>query len=119
MSLTSPTMPQRSKFSDAYTSSLYDGDALDSHQSDDQQLYTPDLSFSQQSFNSVSNSDFLQPPLPPPPVPASLQRVSPDRRKTYILYSDMMKNEFVAWWLQAEFGMKKQICWDARQQSDV
>lgn len=119
MSLTSPTMPQLSKFSDAYTSSLYDGDALDSLQSDDQQLYTLDLSFSQQSLNLVSNSDFLQPPLLPPPVPASLQRVSPDRRKTYILYSDMMKNEFVAWWLETDFGRKKWMSWDAQQQSDV
>jgi hypothetical protein len=113
-------MSQLSQFSNAYPSSLNDGDALDNLQSDDQQLFNPDLLFSQQSFNSVSDSDFLRPPLPPPPpLPPSLQRVSPDRRKTYILYTDMTKNDFVAWWLKTDFGRKKRMRWDARQQSDV
>jgi hypothetical protein len=116
-------MSQISQFSDAYASSLYDADNTDSLQIIQSDNFTPDLSFSQQSLGSVTpsaaNSDFIRPPVPSPPIPASLQRVCPDRINAYLVYSSMSKDEFVSWWLQTDFGRKKQIRWDARQQSDV
>lgn len=116
-------MSEISQISDAYPSSLYGADAIDNLaclQSDDQQIFTPDLSYGQQSFNSVSDSDFLRPLLPlAPPVPSSLQCVSPDRKKTYVVYSNMTKNEFVAWWLKTNFGRKKKMRWDTKHQADV
>lgn len=114
---------QHSQFSDVYTSSLYDADdtgSLPIIQSDD---FIPDISFGQQSFSSVTpsitESDHVQPLAPPLPVPTSLQRACPDRITTYVIYSEMAKDDFVSWWLQTDYGRKKQIRWNARQQSDV
>ncbi|QRD84328.1 hypothetical protein F9C07_2070776, partial [Aspergillus flavus] len=57
---------------------------------------------------SISKSNFIQPP-PSPPIPKTLQRVGLDRTKVYILYSNISKNKFVAWWLRIDFGRKKRI----------
>jgi hypothetical protein len=70
---------------------------------------------------SVAGSDLTQHSILPPPIPPSLQaqRVYPDRINAYLVYSDMTKDDFVTWWLQTDFGQKKRMRWDARQQSDV
>lgn len=107
-------MSQPSQFSDAYPSSLYEGDATDNLNF----LPSDDLPYSQQTTNSVSDFDFLRPPQPPP-IPLSLQRVGPTRKKAYILFSEMANDNFVTWWLQTDFGRKKRIRWDARHQSEV
>lgn len=41
--------------------------------------------------------------------------MGPDRTKSYILYSEMSKDAFVAWWLETDFGKKKRIHWDGRR----
>lgn len=115
-------MPQSqiSQFSDVYSSSLYEGDHPDNLAylpSHDQQIFPPDLSCSQQTLNAASDSDFLR-PSQPPPIPDTLQCVGPDRRKVYVLYSDMSKEDFVSWWLKTDFGRKKRMRWDSRHQSD-
>jgi hypothetical protein len=76
-------------------------------------LYTPDPSCSQQTIFSPSDTDFAWPG-PLLPIPESLERVGPDRTKAYILYSEMSKDAFVAWWLETDFGKKKCIHWDGR-----
>lgn len=120
---TTMSQSQASQFSDAYVSSLYDPNLTDSLQIIQSDDFTPNLSFSQQSFGSVApsiaNSDFVRPPIPPLPIPPSLQRICLDRNNAYLVYSDMSKDDFVSWWLQTDFGKQKRIRWDARQQSNV
>lgn len=114
-------MSQLSQFSDPGPSSLHEGDAIDHLSSylpsDDIQLFTPDLSCSQQTVTSATESDFLR----PLSVPSSLQRVGPDRKKSWVLYADMSKAEFITWWLQTQFGSRldqqKKIRWDAKRSS--
>ncbi|KAJ5249580.1 hypothetical protein N7524_011896 [Penicillium chrysogenum] len=108
-------MPQ---ISDAYHSSSYSGDVPDLNflPSDDRLL---DLPSSQENLNSVSEVDFLRSQTPPL-IPSSLDRVGPDRRKLFVLYTDMANDDFVNWWLQTDFGKKKGIHWEtSRHQSDV
>lgn len=109
------------QFSNAYPSSLYEGDHLDNFgylPSDGQQLHTPDPSYSQQTFDSVPELDLIQ-PSQPPHIPDSLQQVGPDRKKLYLLWTQMANDEFVAWWLKTDFGSKKQRnIFESRHQSD-
>lgn len=107
-----------SHLSNLYTSSLYEGDSRDTAdslsylQSDNLHLLNTEPSFSQRTITSAPESDFVQPPI----VPGSLQRVGPDRKKTWILYSEMSKDEFVEWWLRtthgSEHGDKKKFNWN-------
>ncbi|KAK9847191.1 hypothetical protein MYU51_020359 [Penicillium brevicompactum] len=107
-------MSQLSLFSDAYPSSLYEGDTIDGLSFPNDQFHTPDLSGSQQISESVSNPGFLT-PIPLLSVPPSLERVSPGRSIEFVLYSDMSKDEFVAWWLETEFGRKKRLHWSGKR----
>ncbi|KAL4971718.1 hypothetical protein BDW66DRAFT_145603 [Aspergillus desertorum] len=97
-------MSQSTQMSDAGSSSLFnidDSDSLSGLQSDNQHLHIPDILHRQQSINLTSDLDILPVLLPPcPPAPSSLQRIKPDRKSSYILYLDMTKSEFVAWWLK-------------------
>lgn len=113
-------MSQMSQFSDIYSSSVHEGDNSDNllnFPSDDPQLFTPEASFSRQTVESVYDSDFIRPPQPPV-IPDTLQRVGPHRRKAYILYSEMSKDDFVSWWLKTDFGRKQRMRWDGKHQSD-
>jgi hypothetical protein len=109
--------------SDTCSSSLFninDTDSLSGLQSNSQHLLIPDILHRQQSINLTSDPDILPVLLPPcPPAPSSLQQIKPDRKSSYILYSDMMKSEFVAWWLKTDFGKKKVFCWDTKHQADI
>ncbi|EED14180.1 conserved hypothetical protein [Talaromyces stipitatus ATCC 10500] len=101
------------QFSDIYSSSAYEGDTLDPFYfsfSNETQSSTPDPTGSQGTLDSGSDSGFLT-PLPILSIPDILTRVGPGRTKTFVLYSDMSKDEFVAWWLNTEFGKKKKINW--------
>ncbi|KAF4170785.1 hypothetical protein CNMCM8694_004229 [Aspergillus lentulus] len=110
-------MASQGQASDAYPSSVPDGDQIEypafDFPQDVQGLYTPDPSCSQQTIFSSSDTDFAWPG-PLLPIPESLERVGPDRTKAYILYSEMSKDAFVAWWLETDFGKKKRIYWDGR-----
>jgi hypothetical protein len=114
---------QMSQFTNTYASSSYDVDLPDNLQpllSDD---LTPDLSISQRNFpciaSSVGDSDFIRLELPSPPVPSSLESVRPDRITIYVVYSKIMSDDYVQWWLQTDFGRKKRMRWDSRHSSDV
>jgi hypothetical protein len=113
-----------SQSTDVYSSSLYESDSIDPLSYlplDGLQLFTPDLSSSQQSLTLVPEAGFLTPLA----IPSSLQRVGQGRRKPWILYSDMSKDDFLHWWLETQFGnaqseKKKKIHWDgARHISDI
>lgn len=114
-------MSQFSLSSDAGPSNYYEADAADSQsypQSDHLQILTSDLACSQQTITSAPESDFLQ----TPSAPASLRRVGPDRKKSYILYEDMTKEDFIIWWLQTQYMSmedQKKIRWEGKRSSDV
>lgn len=103
--------------SDAYPSSVPDGDQIEylpfDLPQDPQGLYTPDPSCSQPTIYSSSDPDYAR-PRPQLPKPETLERVYPDRTSPYILYSEIPKDAFVACWLETEFGKKKRIHWDGR-----
>jgi hypothetical protein len=104
-------MSQVSQFSDIYSSSMYDGDPVDALLSfSNDQFQTADISGSQHTLESASNSDFLT-PIIPPLIPSSLQRVGPGRSPAFILYAEMSKDDFVVWWLETEFGKRKRLNW--------
>jgi hypothetical protein len=109
-------MPPISQLSDAYASSTYELDLLDNLTLPAPEDSTTDPSYSQQTLASIPCSSPSQ-PLQPPSFPSFLQRVGPDRRKPYFLYSHMSKDQFVAWWLTTDFGKQKRIHWDGRHSS--
>jgi hypothetical protein len=88
-------MPPISQLSDAYASSTYELDLLDNLTLPAPEDSTTDPSYSQQTLASIPCSSPSQ-PLQPPSFPSFLQRVGPDRRKPYFLYSHMSKDQFVA-----------------------
>lgn len=114
-------MSQFSLFPDAGPSSVPASDPPDRYypESDDLQLFTPILSCSEQTIASAPESEFLQPVY----APLSLQRVGPDRKKSFVLYSEMSKNEFINWWLQTQNGsqpdLQRRIRWNAKRISDA
>lgn len=100
------------------SSSLYDDiDNLNYLPSDNAQIFTPDLSISQQTEESF-DPEFLQPSLPPA-IPPSLERVGSDHRKPWILYNEMVHNDWVSWWLETEFGKKSNIKWSSSHSSSI
>lgn len=109
----------QSQHSEAFSSSIYDGDIenLTYLAPENPQVFTPDLSVSQQTFDSF-NPEFLR-PHPPLIIPPSLTRVGPDRRKAYILYEIMMHSDFVDWWLQTDYGKSSKIRWDSNHQAET
>jgi hypothetical protein len=52
-------------------------------------------------------------------VPDTLERVGPFGKKKYILWTEMVNEDFVAWWLKTEFGsaIKRNIFEHKRQAS--
>lgn len=109
-------MSQLSLFSDAGPSSVVGSDLTFDNLLDS---FTPDLPASQQSVTTAPDPDFLRPLT----IPLSLERDGPDRKKSFILFSEMSKNEFVEWWLQTDFGSKLghqgKIRWDAKHTSNA
>ncbi|KAJ5743494.1 hypothetical protein N7533_010596 [Penicillium manginii] len=51
--------------------------------------------------------------------PDNLQRVGPLRKQNYVLWTEMANDEFVAWWLQTEFGSRiKRNIFEGRRQAE-
>jgi hypothetical protein len=102
---------QQSQFSDSF----YDPELL---QSDD----TRHFFSSQHTVSSTPDSEFVLPP-PRPRVPSTLAHVGPSFQKNWILYTNMSENDFVRWWLETEFGSKKEfqdtIHWDGKKTSSL
>lgn len=81
-----------SQYSDRLSSSIYDSD-IDRYL-EDPYSFTPNPSGSQQTFESLEPK-FLR-PSPRPIVPSSLIRLGPNRRKDYVLYDEMLHEDFVS-----------------------
>jgi hypothetical protein len=64
------------------------------------------------------DTDFLR-PSNLLPIPSSLTRVGPNRRKAYVLYDDMAYKEWVDWWLQTDYGQKSKLSWDSNRNSNI
>ncbi|KAF4213877.1 hypothetical protein CNMCM6805_003710 [Aspergillus fumigatiaffinis] len=79
-------MASQGQASDAYPSSVPDGD----------QIEYPAFDFPQDVLGTQEWVEGAQ------------------AKQTYILYSEMSKDAFVAWWLETDFGKKKRIYWDGR-----
>jgi hypothetical protein len=98
----------QSQHSNVFLSSLYDDtDSIPYLTPENPQLFTPELSSSQQTFNSFEQ-DFLR-PQPHLLIPSLFKRVGPDRRKAYVLYDNMMNTEWVEWWLKTDCGKTSKI----------
>jgi hypothetical protein len=53
-------------------------------------LLTPDTEFAR--------------PLVPPSIPNTVEHIGPEKKKNYLLWTEMVNDDFVAWWLKTEFG---------------
>ncbi|KAJ5264775.1 hypothetical protein N7505_007568 [Penicillium chrysogenum] len=78
---------------------------------------TPSSQLTVEPFDAV-DTDFLR-PSNLLPIPPSLTRVGPDRRKAYVLYDDMVYQEWVDWWLQTDYGQKSKLSWDSNRSSNI
>lgn len=85
--------------------------------SENPQVFTPDLSASQQT-EEIFDPEFLQPSLPPA-IPSSLQRIGSSSKKPWVLYDEMAHNDWVSWWLETDFGKKSNIKWSSSHSSDI
>ena len=97
---------QLSQFSDHYPSSIFEDTPLDNLPflpSDSVQSFPPDALYGNTSGSTpdigFSHSQSLSPP-------EILERVGPLRKKKFALWTEMVNDEFVAWWLKTEFGSR-------------
>ncbi|KAJ5253812.1 uncharacterized protein N7525_007394 [Penicillium rubens] len=93
-----------SQLSDIYSSSVYEGGSSERFPypiPDDSFMLDPPSS--QRTLTSVTDTELIQ----PPPIPIALERVGPDRHKSFVLYTEMSKDDFLHWWLQTEQGSKQ------------
>lgn len=99
-----------------FLSSIYDGDIGNlSYHTPSNHPATPSGS---QATLPDFHHDFLRPDHPLP-LPPSLTRVGPDRRKAFFLYDMAEHTEWVEWWLQTDYGRKSKIHWDTARQSTL
>lgn len=108
----------QSQQSEVFASSLYDGDPrnLGYLLSDYPQNFTP--VFSSQPTSNILDSDLVY-PQSLPAAPEIFDRISPDRRRTFIVYNNMAHSDWVEWWLDTDFGKKSKLRWDANHQSGI
>jgi hypothetical protein len=114
---------QTSQFSDHYPPSIFGDNPVDTLS-----LLPSDGPFNLDGCDTLSsapNVNFTRPAVPPL-IPETLQCVGPTEQKIYILWTEMVNDDFITWWLQTEFGsqMKRNIfdvkhqsgCWDHFEQ---
>ena len=109
-------MSQLSLFSDAGPSSQPGSDIPDHLLSITSDNLTPDLSYRHTGCSSTPIPEFF----PPLDIPNSLRRVGPDRKKAWVLWTEMNKDDFLTWWLQTQYlsnPRNKKINWEAKKQS--
>jgi hypothetical protein len=110
---------QISQFSNNYPLSIFkdNPDSLSFLPSDGAQSFNPDTLYSQTPI-STPDINFAQ-LLPPPSIPNTLQRVGPKKQKNYILWSEMVNDVFVAWWLNTEHGSQiKRNIFESKRQAE-
>ncbi|KAI3286490.1 hypothetical protein DTO002I6_8161 [Penicillium roqueforti] len=99
---------QDSQFSDNYPSSIFEENTVDNLtflSSDDLQPFNPNTLYGQHTSSSTPNVGFTRPALPPT-IPETLEHVGPRKKKTYVLWTEMVNDDFVAWWLKTEEEME-------------
>lgn len=81
-----------SQLSDIYSSSVYEGGSSERFPypiPDDSFMLDPPSS--QRTLTSVTDTELIQ----PPPIPIALERVGPDRHKSFVLYTEISKDDFL------------------------
>ena len=107
---------QRSQFSKNYPSSLdaFDNTSISLPPSDGLQLFARDSTPTRQ-FNFTQSTP-LGPLLRPPEI---LERVGPRNKKNYVLWTEMVNDEFIAWWLNIGYGSQtKRNIFEGKHQSE-
>lgn len=97
---------QLSQFSDQYSSSIFEDtpqDNLPFLPSDSVQSFPPNALYGETS-DYTTDIVFSHPRSASPPE--ILERVGSLRRKNFALWTEMVNNEFVEWWLKTEFGSR-------------
>lgn len=115
-------MSQFSQFSVAGPSSLYQSDPIDpltDIELDDSSFITGSSSYQRTQYPTLS-SEFT----PPLALPPTLERFGSDRKKPWVKYTEMNKNDFVIWWLQTEAATaigsrQKKMRWDAKHSAEI
>jgi hypothetical protein len=112
---------QDSQFSDNYPLSIFEDNHVDNLtflSSDDLQLFNPNTLYGQHTPGSTPNVGFAQLALPPA-ISETLEHVGPRKKKTYVLWTEMVNDEFVAWWLKTEYGSQtKRNIFESKHQAD-
>jgi hypothetical protein len=115
-------MSQFSQFSDAGPSSLYQSDPIDpltDIELDDSSFIAGSSSYQRTQCPTLS-SEFT----PPLALPSTLERFGSDRKKPWVKYTEMNKNDFVIWWLQTEAATttasrQKKMRWDTKHSAEI
>jgi len=93
---------QASQFSDQYPSSFFEENPLDKLSTlPSDGPFNP--SYGQSTPNPSSSTEFTQPVFSPV-ILETLERVGPAKNKNYILWTEMVNDDFVRWWLNTEYG---------------
>jgi hypothetical protein len=115
-------MSQFGQFSNAGPSSFYESDPIDHlpNLESDAISIIAGSSSNQRTIALTPVSEFTSPPTLPP----TLERFGPDRKKLWIKYTEMHKDDFIIWWLQTECSTKtgpnqKRMRWDTKHSADI
>ena len=115
-------MSQFSQFSNIRPSSLYESDLIDplaNFESDSISIIAGSSS-NQQTTALTPVSEFI----PPPTLPSTLECFGPDRKKLWVKYTEMYKDDFIIWWLQTECSTKtrpnqRRMRWDTKYSANI
>ncbi|KAK9847933.1 hypothetical protein MYU51_017407 [Penicillium brevicompactum] len=97
---------QISQFSDHYSSSIFEDTPLENLPflpSDSVQSFPPDALYGNTSGSTPDISFIQSQSVLPPKI---FEHVEPLRKKSFVLWTEMVNDEFVTWWLKTEFGSR-------------
>jgi hypothetical protein len=108
---------QASQFSDNYPSSVFEDNSADTLS-----FLTSDGPFNideDETPTSTPSAPFTRPAVPIP-IPPTLECVGPYGKKQFVLWTEMVNEPFLAWWLQTQYGSKsKQTFFNGKRQADA
>lgn len=115
-------MSQFSQFSDTGPSSPYQSDPVDPLTD----LELDDISFKagSSSYQRTQHPTLASEFTPPLALPPTLERFGSDRKKPWVKYTEMNKNDFVIWWLQTEAATtigsrQKKMRWETKHSAEI
>lgn len=102
-------MSSRFSNAEASSASLFDTESVDTLS------YLPSDYLPLDSQQTIASTDAtsLSQQLEASP-PETLKRVGSTRFKEWVIYSDTMESEFLSWWFDTQFGIKKNVRWDGK-----